>query len=68
MPGPPKSVTIRVPCSPAFRDAITEAARQDEQTVVAWLRIVAVAVLRKRGMWPPGGPGPAQPSAPPPEG
>lgn len=51
---PKRSTSIKVYMSAELRDAIRQAAAHDEQAEGAWLRIVAVAVLRKRGMWPPG--------------
>lgn len=47
-----REATIKVRMQTALRDAIKEAAEQDDQAMESWMRIVAVAVLRKRGMWP----------------
>lgn len=45
--------TIKVRVSAPLREAIRRGAEQDEQAEGAWLRLVAITLLRKRGMWPP---------------
>lgn len=47
-----REATIRVRMKTELRDAIQEAAEEDDQAMESWMRIVAVAVLRKRGRWP----------------
>lgn len=45
--------TIKVRVSAPLREAIRRGAEQDEQAEGAWLRLMAITLLRKRGMWPP---------------
>lgn len=49
---PSRKVPVRFHVSPELRDAIKEAARQDNQDEGPWLRMLTVTFLRKRGFWP----------------